>query len=161
MTAGATTVRRALLAALCSLALAGCSDHEFHPPDEEARVVEARQQYQQARFDTITWSSTEERIQAGNLVFADECRRCHGALGQGETDYSRRNDIAVPSLVRPDWELGDDLDGIRRRIYVGHAAGMPNWGVGKLTERQIDAAAFYLLEQLRPEVLGDSVPERP
>jgi mono/diheme cytochrome c family protein len=153
------------------LALGACSDHEFHPPDREGRVAEAQERFQDARFDTLAWDSDDARIQAGNLVFADECRRCHGPLGRGDTDYARQNDLEVASLVEPGWEFADDLDGVRRRIYVGHAEGMPNWGVGKLTERQIDAVAFYILEQLRPEILeatetapGEapgSPPERP
>lgn len=148
-----------LLAA--ALALTACGDHEFHPPDREGRVAEAETRLDDARFDTVSWDSRDVRISAGNLVFADECRRCHGPLGRGDTDYARRNDLEVASLVEPDWEHADDLDAVRRRIFVGHAEGMPNWGVGQLSARQIDAVAFYILEQLRPEILeaeADSTP---
>ena len=142
------------LSVLALGAAAGCSDHEFHPPAEEDRVAEAEAQYDAARFDTLTWASDSVRLEAGNLVYATECRRCHGPLGQGDTDYVRRNDLEIPSLVEPDWEFADDLEGVHRRIFVGHVGGMPNWGVGKLSERQIDAVSYYLLEQLRPEVAG-------
>jgi mono/diheme cytochrome c family protein len=148
-----TALRTGLLLAAAGLA-AGCGGHEFEPPSQEKRVAEAEQLYSKVRFDTLTWSSDAERIQAGNLVYADVCRRCHGPVGRGGTDYARRNDLQVASLVEPDWPLADDLEGVRRRIFVGHAAGMPNWGVGRLSEREIDAAAFYILEQLRPEILG-------
>ncbi len=144
------------IAGLCLAAgaAAACGDHEYEPPSREERVAEARALFQDARFDTVTWGSDSARIEAGNLVYADECRRCHGPIGHGDTDYARRNEIEVASLVEPDWEYADDLDAVRLRIFVGHAAGMPNWGVGRLTERQIDAAAFYITEQLRPEILG-------
>jgi mono/diheme cytochrome c family protein len=151
-------VAPARFALVCALGLlaAGCADHEYEPPAEEERVAEAEALYAEARFDTITWSSDSARIEVGNLVFADECRRCHGYVGRGDTDYARRNEIDVPSLVRPDWAPGDDLDAVRRRIFVGHVGGMPNWGVGKLSEREVDAVAFYLLEQLRPEIGTES-----
>lgn len=134
----------------------GCSDHEFHPPSEEEREAQADSVYSAAIFDTLTWASDSARIQTGNLVFADECRRCHGPLGRGETDYARDNELEVPSLVSEGWALEGQIDTIRHRIFVGHGPGMPNWGMGRLTPRQIDAAAFYILEQLRPEVLSDT-----
>ena len=137
---------------------AACSDHEFHPPSEEEKQATADSLYSPALFDSVTWESAAVRINAGNLVYADECRRCHGPLGRGDTEYSRSQELDTPSLVGADWEYRDDLEGVRHRIFVGHASGMPNWGVTNLAPRDIDAAAFYILAQLRPEVLGDSVP---
>jgi hypothetical protein len=32
---------------------------------------------------------------------------------------------------------------------------MPTWGVAGITPREIDAVAFYILERLRPEMLGE------
>lgn len=136
---------------------AACGDHEFQPPSEEVRVERADSLFVPALFDTVTWTSDSARIQAGNLVFADECRRCHGPLGRGDTEYAEENDLVVPSLVEADWPYAEDVDSARYRIFVGHRGGMPNWGVGRLTPRQIDAAAAYILRQLRPEVIGDSV----
>jgi mono/diheme cytochrome c family protein len=43
---------------------------------------------------------------------------------------------------------------VRRRIFTGHPAGMPTWGVAGIPAREIDAVAAYILEQLRPDVLG-------
>ena len=139
------------LAAAAAL-LAGCEEHEFHPPDRAARVAAADSLYSPALFDTIAWGDVAERVAAGNLVFADECRRCHGPLGQGTTEYARERDLEAPSLVRGDWPEGDDVEALRRLTFIGHPAGMPTWGIGKLSPRQIDAVAFYIVEQLRPEV---------
>lgn len=144
------------LALVLGLLAVACSDHEFHPPSEEEREAQADSIYSSALFDTVSWSSDSARIQAGNLVFANECRRCHGPLGRGDTDYARENELDVPSLVAPDWALAGQIDTVRHRVFVGHGEGMPNWGVGRLTPRDIDAAAFYILEQLRPEVLSDT-----
>lgn len=146
------TWRAAALAVGVFAAVAACDSHEFHPPDRTQRVAEADSLYSSEAFDTITWSSEAVRIQAGNLVYADECRRCHGPLGRGDGDYARSQELDVPSLVDPEWEYGDDLDPVRRRIFTGHPEGMPTWGIAGLTPRQIDAAAFYIVRQLREEV---------
>lgn len=82
-----------------------------------------------------------------------ECRRCHGPLGRGDTEYARARGVEVPSLVEPDWPLAE-LDSVRRAIYVGHEAGMPTFGARDLDSREIDAAAAYVLLTLRPEILG-------
>lgn len=136
--------------------VAACESHEFHPPDRAERVAEADSLYSSEAFDTISWSSESARIQAGNLVYADECRRCHGTLGRGDGDHARAQDLDVPSLVDPEWEYGDDLEPVRRRIFTGHPEGMPTWGIAGLTPRQIDAAAFYIVRQLREEVTPTS-----
>lgn len=149
--------RLAVIAAAVAIAAAsGCQEHEFHPPPEEEQLSLADSLYSPVAFDSLTWISPQERLQAGNLVFADECRRCHGAVGRGDTDYAEENDLDVPSLVEPEWQLAGDLQGIRRRVYTGHVGGMPAWGVERLTPRQIDAVAYYILEQLRPEMLADT-----
>lgn len=137
--------------------VAACGDHEFHPPSEEERLERADSMFTPALFDTVAWTSDSARVHAGNLVFADECRRCHGPLGRGETEYARENELDVPSLVEPDWPYAGSIDTVRHLIFVGHRGGMPGWGVGRLTPRQIDAAAAYILQQLRPEVLGNGI----
>lgn len=144
------------LALLVGLAAVACSDHEYHPPTEEEREARADSIYSPALFDTISWDSDSARVQTGNLIFANECRRCHGPLGMGDTDYARENELDVPSLVAADWPLAGQIDTVRHRVFVGHGPGMPNWGVGRLEPREIDAAAYYILEQLRPEILSDT-----
>lgn len=152
------TRRLAALALAVALGVAACNDHEFHPRSEAERVEQAEAMYEAANFDTVTWASDSARIATGNLVFADECRRCHGPLGRGDTDYARERELDVPSLVEPDWPLAGSVDTVRWQIFVGHGAGMPEWGVGRLTPREIDAAATYVVQQLRPEILSDTIP---
>lgn len=154
-------MRRGMLLVLVSAwTVGGCGDHEFEPPSQEDRSARADSMYSTALFDSVAWASDSLRLQTGNLVFADECRRCHGPLGRGETEYARNNDIEVPSLVEQDWAYAGLMDSVRHRIFVGHQQ-MPNWGVVRLTPRQIDAAAAYILDQLRPEVLADSLDPAP
>ena len=140
----------ALLAAL-SVAV-GCGDHEFEPPDRAERVERASGRYSAALFDTVQWSDSAVLLTEGNTVYIEECRRCHGPLGQGGTDYARQRELTVPSLVAPSWPLADP-DSLHRKIFVGHESGMPVFGDHDLTPRQIDAAAAYILRSLRPDVL--------
>ena len=54
-------------------------------------------------------------------------------------------------------DAGADLVGLRYHppfdFFVGHENGMPTYGVAGLTPREIDGAAYYVLAQLRPEIL--------
>lgn len=135
--------------------LAGCEHEAYEAPPEEGRIELADSLYSPALFDTIAWASSAERITAGNLVYADHCRRCHGPVGEGGPASVAGREFVVPSLVRADWPFGDDIAAVRHRTFTGHTGGMPSWGLTRLTPREIDAVASYLVEQLRPEMLAD------
>lgn len=143
----------ALLGALLAVGACG-GEQEFEPPDREEQVREAEALYSSSLFDTVTWESEEARGLEGNVVYSSECRQCHGSLGRGGTEYAGERGLEVPSLVDPDWEHAGHLDDVRRQMFVGHPEGMPTWGVAGITPREIDAAAYYILNVLRPEVLG-------
>jgi len=144
----------ALLAACAVLALSACEKPEFEPPDREEQVAEAGRRYAPALFDTVTWTSDSVRALEGNGVYAADCRRCHGTLGRGGTELAQERGLDVPSLVEADWPYAASLDSTRARIFSGHPDGMPTFGIARLTPREIDGVAFYILEELRPEVLG-------
>ncbi|HKJ92158.1 MAG TPA: cytochrome c [Longimicrobiales bacterium] len=140
------------------LALAGCRGHHFEPPDRQEQVAQADSAYSPALFDSIHWPSDSLRLFVGNNTYAAQCRKCHGYLGKGDTDYDRAHGIQAPSLVRPDWQYASDIQAVRHIMFTGHA-GMPTWGVAGITPREIDATAYYVLSRLRPDVLGaDSTP---
>lgn len=142
------------LAVVVVAATACSSEKRFDPPDRAARVTDAEARYAEARFDTLTWADEEERAFLGNSVYASRCRDCHGPLGRGGTPYAANRGLVVPSLTESEWGMASSPDSVRHRVFVGHAAGMPTWGVAGISPREIDAVAFYLLERLRPEVLG-------
>lgn len=147
--------RRAAAVKLVAVALAaGCGKHEFEPPPREAQVAAADSIYSTVLFDTIAWDSAGARELEGNAVFAAECRKCHGPLGHGVTEYARQRGLDVPSLVEPGWKYAQRIDSVRHTIFVGHTAGMPTWGVAGISPREIDAVAYYVLYRLRPDVLG-------
>jgi mono/diheme cytochrome c family protein len=147
--------RRCRLAAALLLAssVGACQEHEFEPPSRAERVEEAATRFDPSMFDTIAWDSDAQRVLEGNAVYAAECRRCHGTLGRGETEYARSQRLEVPSLVEADWAYADDPVAVRRRIFTGHEEGMPTWGIAGISARQIDAVAAYLTDDLRPEIL--------
>lgn len=137
----------------CALA-AGCVEHNFEPPDREAQVAEAETAFTMTAFDSISWESDDQRALDGNVVYSTYCRNCHGPLGEGGTEYALNRDLDVPSLVEPEWRFAAARDSVLHRIFVGHASGMPTWGVAGISPREMDAVTHYLLEVLRPEVLG-------
>lgn len=145
---------RTALAVIALLAISACKGKKtFEPPDRAERIAEAEARYSESLFDSIGWESDLARSTAGNLTYAAKCRNCHGTLGEGGTRYADDRGLDVPSLVEPDWPWADSLSVVRHRVFVGHEAGMPTWGVAGITPREIDGAAYYLLEVLRPEVL--------
>ena len=143
-----------LAVSLITAALGGCGEKTFYPPDRDAQVARADSAFSTGVFDSIGWASDSIRAVDGNVVYATYCRNCHGTLGAGETEYARNRQLEVPSLVEPEWRYADSRDSILHRIFVGHAAGMPTWGVAGITPREMDAVTFYLTEVLRPEVLS-------
>jgi mono/diheme cytochrome c family protein len=106
--------------------------------------------YDAAMFDSVTWASDSVRAVEGNTVYAEMCRRCHGPLGYGDTDYARERGLEIPSLVKPGWALSN-LDTLRHVVFVGHEDGMPIFGSGGISAREIDGAAYYIIEVLRPD----------
>ena len=154
---GPGVAARAVVLAVATAVVASCGggEHEYEPPDRSRQIAAAESTLARVDFDTIRWRSDSLRLYTGNELYAAECRQCHGYLGRGDTEYARRRDLQVPSLVERDWRLAQDPDSIRRIVYVGHVGGMPSWGAWRLSPRAIDAITFYLLHQLRPEVLGE------
>jgi mono/diheme cytochrome c family protein len=133
----------------------GACGHHFEPPDpdQSERMARAEAMYSADLFDTLTWDSDVARALEGNGVYAARCRRCHGTVGSGATDYTKERGLDVPSLVESAWDFTDDLDSIRRYVFVGHEGGMPSWGLAGLSVREIDGAAYYVMAQLRSDVL--------
>jgi len=128
--------------------------HEFEPPDRAERALQTEAAFSQTLFDSVTWTSDDQRLADGNAVYTEECRRCHGQLAHGTTAYAQERGLEVPSLVEPEWALAE-VDTLRHAVFVGHDPGMPGFGDGDLSPRQIDAVTAYILLTLRPEVLNE------
>jgi len=147
-------MKRALPFVLSAVVLvATACGHDFEPPDRGERIRQAGLTYSPALFDTVTWAEGEDRNVMGNEIFAGKCRKCHGPMGLGDTDYARERGLVIPSLVDPEWAFSS-MDSLHKTIYVGHEGGMPVYGNGGITPREIDAVASYIANVLRPDVLG-------
>lgn len=143
-----------LALALVVWAAAACGEKHFDPPDRAERIAVADSLFAEVGFDTITWASDSARAIEGNATYAASCRNCHGPLGRAGTAYAAERGLDVPSLVSADWRFAGQLDSVRHHVFVGHIHGMPTWGVAGLTPREIDAVSHYILDVLRPELLG-------
>ncbi|HSJ23621.1 MAG TPA: cytochrome c [Longimicrobiales bacterium] len=153
MTGSGTVRYGAAIAALMGAVVASaCEKPEYERPDRAEQVAQADSLLTPETFDTIAWASDSARAFDGNNAYAAKCRSCHGYLGEGDTEYARQQNVDVPSLVRQDWPYAD-VEQVRRRVFTGHPAGMPTWGVAGITPREIDAVSYYIAEVLRPEVL--------
>lgn len=145
--------RRTAAGWVLAAAATACGGNDYEPPDRTEAVRLASVAYEPALFDTVAWETRAEQETAGNQVYVNECRKCHGSFGRGDSEYARERRLQVPSLVEPEWAKAE-LDSLRLAVYAGHDTGMPVFGAHKLTLREIDAVAVYVLDVLRPDVLG-------
>ena len=120
---------------------------------------EADRHFDPAAFDTVDFSSEYARAERGRVVYEHSCARCHGTDGRDIGPYAREKGMEVDSmsaLLRP---YRGDIASIRRAIFVGHAHGMPAWGLTELSPADVDAVAFFIEERLTredPEAEGGS-----
>ena len=141
-----------------ALTLAACTsadEREAAQAAAEARaatdsVEVARAQFDAAAFDTVTWTSLDEAVVRGSVVFSYSCAKCHGREAKGDGNFVTRGDtLRPPDLTVADWRFLEDPDGLREFIYTGTDHGMPNWGLEGLRTKDVDAVATFLIEGLR------------
>jgi mono/diheme cytochrome c family protein len=141
------------------LGFVACGEAEEEVPQVEKEVAlraaradsvaQAREMYDAAVFDTLTWASDNARWERGGVVWAFTCQRCHGGDGAGEGVDAVTFDFAVPDMTGVDWQYAGDIPGIRERIFVGHESEMPSMGLIGLSYQDIDASAHYIDDLLR------------
>ena len=73
-------------------------------------------------------------------LYAQNCARCHGANGRGETELGRSFD--VPNIAVADWQKKHSDAKISRKIIKG-GGGMPAF-VKKLSPKEINAVVGYV-----------------
>jgi mono/diheme cytochrome c family protein len=140
-----------LVAAACQPAPrndAAAAESSMPPAQDTVLVAEAK--YNPAMFDTVQWVTDSAHLARGADVFKWACATCHGAGGKGDGGNVVNGDtIHPPSFLAPDWRFANDEDGLRRRIYVGNARGMPHWGLRGIQPGDIVAVEKYILFDLR------------
>ncbi|MDX2484407.1 MAG: cytochrome-c oxidase, cbb3-type subunit III [Pseudodonghicola sp.] len=76
-------------------------------------------------------------VDAGAVVFADNCAACHMEAGTGDRTQG------APNLTDAIWLYGGDFDTIKETVTNARFGVMPAWGL-RLSEDQIRAAALYV-----------------
>ncbi|WP_298496255.1 cytochrome-c oxidase, cbb3-type subunit III [uncultured Maritimibacter sp.] len=76
-------------------------------------------------------------VEAGSVVFADNCTACHGENAQGDREQG------APNLTDAIWLYGGDEASVEHSVRVGPKGAMPNWNA-RLDEAQIKAVAAYV-----------------
>lgn len=118
------------------------------PAQETVAVAQAR--YNPALFDTTAWVNDSSHLARGGDVFRWACAQCHGPRGEGDGGYVLDGDtLHPPSFQNPSWRFAKDEEGLRRRIFIGNARGMPHWGLRRMEPNDIIAVEKYILYDLR------------
>lgn len=76
-------------------------------------------------------------VEAGAVVYEENCAACHGDEGKGDIDQG------APNLADAIWLYGDSYDAIRESVYYARYGAMPAWNT-RLSEAEIRAVATYV-----------------
>ena len=77
------------------------------------------------------------KVEAGKVVFEDNCASCHMEDGTGDRAQG------APNLTDAIWLYGGDFDTIKETVTNARFGVMPNWNT-RLSEAQIRAVATYV-----------------
>lgn len=75
---------------------------------------------------------TEEELEEGRALYIEKCAECHGNRGQGTNDY------AGPLLIWPPYSVTG--------IYEGARIPLPEMGIVRVSDEELDLIAGYYLE---------------
>jgi cytochrome c oxidase cbb3-type subunit 3 len=103
-------------------------------------ILEAEEIQQVANFAATLSGGTPTdaaQVQAGSVLFADNCASCHGDAGMGDREQG------APNLTDAIWLYGGDHDTLVETITHSRFGVMPSWSA-RLTEAQIRAVATYV-----------------
>ena len=76
-------------------------------------------------------------VEAGSVVFADNCAACHAEDGTGDRYQG------APNLSDAIWLYGGDFDTLKETVTYARFGVMPAWE-GRLSEAEIRAVAAYV-----------------
>jgi cytochrome c oxidase cbb3-type subunit 3 len=77
------------------------------------------------------------QVEAGSVVFADNCASCHGDAGMGDREQG------APNLTDAIWLYGADHERLVETVTDSRFGVMPSWTT-RLSEAQIRAVATYV-----------------
>ncbi|MEP1522188.1 cytochrome-c oxidase, cbb3-type subunit III [Ascidiaceihabitans sp.] len=76
-------------------------------------------------------------VDAGAVVYEDNCSACHGEQGLGDRDQG------APNLADAIWLYGGDVDTLRETVTYSRYGVMPPWS-NRLSEAEIRAVSAYV-----------------
>ena len=76
-------------------------------------------------------------VEAGAVVYEENCAACHGDEGKGDIDQG------APNLADAIWLYGDSYDAIRESVYYARYGAMPAWNP-RLSEAEIRAVSTFV-----------------
>lgn len=77
------------------------------------------------------------QVEAGSVVYADNCASCHMEDGTGDREQG------APNLADAIWLFGGDYEDIKHTVTYSRYGVMPAWNT-RLTEAQIRAVTAYV-----------------
>ncbi len=89
--------------------------------------------------DPAVAEEAPEPVEAGSVVYAENCTSCHGEEGRGMTE------LGAPDLSDDAWVYGGDREAIRASVWRGRQGHMPAWE-GRLSEVERKILAAYVLD---------------
>jgi mono/diheme cytochrome c family protein len=123
--------------------------------EQDSLMAFAAETFDASVFDTLTWEDDQKKIDRGVQVYNFSCAKCHGAAGAGDGGWvSGADTLTPPSFADPAWAMGEDLNAIRRAIFVGTREKMPHWGLAGLKAEAVDAVSAHILT-FRPAEEGE------
>lgn len=97
--------------------------------------------YPSAQSELVGEQRKKEQLAQAKLLFKENCARCHGEDGRGQTDTGKM--LEAPDFTDKAWWEGDvDDQRLRESVQNGKAA-MPKFGK-KLTTEEIALLVQYL-----------------
>ncbi len=76
-------------------------------------------------------------VEAGGIVYQDNCSACHGEAGLGDVEQG------APNLADAIWLYGGSYDRIKETVEYSRYGVMPPWA-GRLSEAQVRAVSVYV-----------------
>lgn len=81
----------------------------------------------------------KDAVDAGALVFSENCASCHGPTATGNSD------VGAPDLTGGRWIYGNDAESLYTTIWGGRRGYMPSWE-GRLSEIDRKILVLYLID---------------
>lgn len=103
-------------------------------------ILEAEEIEQVVNFVTALSGGTPKdasMVEAGSVVFGDNCSACHGDSGTGDREQG------APDLTDAIWLYGGDHEKLTETVTDSRFGVMPAWS-SRLSEAQIRAVATYV-----------------